>query len=88
MKVVGVLTVPEHSHHLITGRNLSVQLPVYNAKLAFARGFLGLHSSSQTDGSDGCIFVTVKKYYRGIRLQDWGQGCNLSEQKMWQIKKG
>lgn len=66
----GMLT--EYSHYLITGRNLSVQFPVHSAKLLFARGLVGSLWFSSTDGLGGCVFVTVEKYYAGIKLQDWG----------------
>lgn len=68
----GMLTVPEYSHYLITGRNLSVQFPGHTAKLPFARGLVGSHWFSSTDGLGGCVFVTVEKYYAGMKLQDWG----------------
>lgn len=60
-----VLTVPEYSHHIIRGMVASC-----SAELPFARGLLGSPWSSSTDILGGCVFVTVKKYYPYIKLQD------------------
>lgn len=62
----GMLSVPEYSHHIkspSTGAS-------HNAELPFARGLLGSPWSSSTDVLGGCVFVTVKKYYPDIKLQD------------------